>query len=609
MSNQVYFQYFSCTYNHAPVSDRTQHGGSWVSMIIRHDGNDKNFIQKVDRELYSWKSNRVPKYKTVIWSTHNAPCDGQQQLEHVHLLYYSYRGCAASASLQEILQRHPEWTWSWKRANCFTCARYYIRVGRGDKRVLYPVQGRCHPIDDILGLSDRECPHHGASEEGLQQAEAHCREEFTDNTGTVYQTEGGAVRDSILQPKINKTTVAQERYLEQMKEVRQFLTDHAISSFDDYEQRIVDTRDDNVLDNHTIQMRNKDYIRYINTQITLVQKGFRYMPWSELLNMLSPANLPINIDFMTVQDSFDFYHYWCEVQNIDPAQFMVDIANIMDRKESKFNMIYLQGDVNAFKSKICVSLLRSALFGVTICNVNQQTARFAWAPLLSARVGYWDECWVEPMWSEDTKSILGGEPKNVDVKNESQQRLERIPLLLSGNNPMWNGMPTERRDVYRQAICARGRYVKCNSVPGGENVKGDIHPRVWKHLYDKYVVSEFGSIPLSSGIVDTYQQKKRYSDNLKRSARKRPRNFFAYNGRSTLPSTSNDSNITSGNYVPVCDNDGADRHGSTDERDTTVHGLHASSTAGYTQAELEAVLGGSESLAWVFNEPWDQSNV
>lgn len=473
------------TYTKCPNSYRNVEGG-WVHWVIRHDKTTETNEQwetRVYHAVRGWANKMqmlTRKNGEIIASFHADP------RFHAHIAHWHYRGCQTSASLWRLIQDCEFGTASWQPSGCKSCLFFYVGVGRGDKRVFFPetdVERSRYP-----GLlPPGRCEAHGANADGRSaEIQDQCIEDPIDPG-----TSQGASQDTggVLWGLPTAARSQQGKTLVRLTWIRQIIKDTAAMDFNQFSQVIVNMGDEDLLDQHSLMMATKspNYIELVEAQINIVKQMYRLNTWQELAREVTEKFKTIDWGltggfFMELQQSWDFVMYWCYINDLNPLTMVTDLEQIINRRKTKYNMWYLKGDSNAFKSKMCTSILRSCIWGSTITGVDKDSIRFKWQNSVNDRVVYWDECKQSDAIAETTKSIMGGENVLVDVKYMQPQRLARLPVLCSSNDWMWNGCTTGVRDSFRQAIRARGQILVCKPVPGGDQIHGEIDPRVWQIL-------------------------------------------------------------------------------------------------------------------------------
>lgn len=464
--------------------DKMRNYTGFIHLVLKNPHEIPEWKRNVAEFLIEdWVKLRNIKHPEIVVSYHRC-----NPWEHFHVLFWHFRACRQTEALMRKI-RESGWVFSWRPARCFECARWYVRVGRGGKEVLYPQPGS-DPTS--RAVSDEECPTHGTFGEYDGEEEADLRLESTSDQEDLHGAYGIVEgRGRVPKPTGGRGAA---RNLEQLDWARDIIRARGVQDYNSFAQVIVEQNDKELLDFHCLSELNPMYNKIIETQIRAVKMSFRRQTWQECLYYVNNnwRTLDYGVKFMSLNESIHFLHYWCEENEKDIGQFVRNLKKIMDREVDKYNLLYLQGDSNAFKSKICTSIVRSVVWGSTISGIDKYSIRFAWQGAINDRVLYWDECKQTDSTAEVAKSVMGGETINVDVKYMSQQRLQRVPVLASSNEPMWYGVSPAGRDSFERAIRARGETIECRAIVGGQHIEGEIDPRVWGSLLCQYTTPTIG---------------------------------------------------------------------------------------------------------------------
>lgn len=137
--------------------------------------------------------------------------------------------------------------------------------------------------------------------------------------------------------------------------------------------------------------------------------------------------------YYNVEDSVKILIKLIEYQTVDAKKFMLDFYNILTKKIPKCNTFCIKSPPSAGKNYFidCFSsyLLLYGQFG----NANKHNMfAFQEAPLKNIII--WNEPNYEACLTDLLKTILGGDPYNVNVKNECQRSVSRTPVIVMTNN-------------------------------------------------------------------------------------------------------------------------------------------------------------------------------
>lgn len=194
--------------------------------------------------------------------------------------------------------------------------------------------------------------------------------------------------------------------------------------------------------------------------------------WRETMEAFEPADAT---EFHTIARSRKILHAWCEHNKIDVWDLAEDIKQIVDKEANKINAILFEGESNAGKT-ILANSITDAFYRSSATVNNATNCGFTWEKAVNARIIKHEEATMINTQTEEYKQILGGEPCMVNVKNKPMERLQRTPLIMTGNHPPWITVG-ERQTYENRCIIYEG--LKSNSAL--KDVYKRIHPKVWLH--------------------------------------------------------------------------------------------------------------------------------
>nr|QTZ83163.1 MAG: nonstructural protein [Turdus naumanni Ichthamaparvovirus] len=119
-------------------------------------------------------------------------------------------------------------------------------------------------------------------------------------------------------------------------------------------------------------------------------------------------------------------------QGIDPTQFGLDFIEWLWCSNSKKNTFVLQGPPNTGKSSFIRPLLELLRWGQIL-----QADRFMFQNCLRKEIILWEEPLISKDFADKCKLLFEGSTQMVEVKNHAPQRLERTPIFITTNKPIW----------------------------------------------------------------------------------------------------------------------------------------------------------------------------
>lgn len=138
----------------------------------------------------------------------------------------------------------------------------------------------------------------------------------------------------------------------------------------------------------------------------------------------------------------------------DSINFIDNLINVMDKNFPKINSFVIKSPPSSGKTFLFDTIedLCNPSTG-HIRNVTKFSDPFTYQDAVNKRVAFWNECIItgkEPI--ETAKEIWEGKPKAVNVKYSKGQKLQRTPLLVSGNSWPWKHDPTEAKAFKDRSI-------------------------------------------------------------------------------------------------------------------------------------------------------------
>ncbi|CDS36689.1 non capsid protein NS 1 [Echinococcus multilocularis] len=151
----------------------------------------------------------------------------------------------------------------------------------------------------------------------------------------------------------------------------------------------------------------------------------------------SPSHLcayPKNHSGPSRKESIQWLEDMFSANAIAVVDFAITLRIIMNCEDEKINTLVLYGPTNTGKSLIC-KLMTSFLEHGSVMR-RQEASAFAYENLLNRKVALMEEPKICAANQQDLKQILGGEPFEVHTKYQNPDLLERLPVVVTTNEPL-----------------------------------------------------------------------------------------------------------------------------------------------------------------------------
>lgn len=475
------------THSVSPSTHRSFKG--YISVVISDNGNAHDIEGTSSREhlIGTWASSCSPDRGKETYAASIHRRSSEVRFTHLHLLYWHYRDCPATSLLWKFAREHG-YTFRWKEVFSIFHAYHYVLWGNGDKTPISSRRGNLTQ-DDQRGLP-------GASEDSIpcdRDGVPFC---YSKHADTVRQDSrsrtplhmrspnGDAVQQWDEIQELPEISSSQEKGLSKLAWIKNLVKQYGCNDFQNYNKMIVKTQNQRAQMIHATYSLQKDYKAQVKTCIEFCKIDDRDKTWLDILNEMDESvyALQSTDKYYDVDMSAMFVAYWCRVQGLVFPNFVERVRRIIDREDPKQNIIYLYGQVNAFKSNILKSIQRSNKWYSTISGLSDKNIRFAFASCVNSRCVLIEECRATDETQDQLKNIMGGDTHSTDVKYEDWTNIDRVPILLASNAPIWSGCSIQTREDFCRAVKVRGFIHKCKTVPNGANFKRGINPSVWKYL-------------------------------------------------------------------------------------------------------------------------------
>lgn len=228
---------------------------------------------------------------------------------------------------------------------------------------------------------------------------------------------------------------------------------------------------------------NRNYSETVSTLLTAFKIRSLSMTWRELRN-LTPANYYTLSDFLTVDQSIDWFLRILRFNSISPREFIERTFEVVDKKLPKINTLVYYGEPNSGKTLIANSIARSCLF-YSAPQDFQGRSTFEFAPLINSRIVLINEPKISDVTIETFKNVMEGQSVAVDKKYAREYtEVHRCPLLITSNKNLWE--LTSHKESDRKAIEARCFKFTFLAFADLASCRGQLNPLMWSELCNSY---------------------------------------------------------------------------------------------------------------------------
>lgn len=221
-----------------------------------------------------------------------------------------------------------------------------------------------------------------------------------------------------------------------------------------------------IFDHVYAKSRNK-YMEWIDIAIQHQRDGSITWSWKETLERFEPNNID---EYHTVAKTRKILQDWCTFNDIDIWSLTEDIKTIIDKEQTKVNAILFMGESNAGKTIVANSVTDAFYRSSAVVN-NASNCGFTWEKAVNSRVIKHEEATMVATQTEEYKQIMGGEACMINVKNKPMEKLERTPLIMTGNHEPW--ITVGESSTYENRCII---YERLKSNSNLKKVKKKLHP-------------------------------------------------------------------------------------------------------------------------------------
>lgn len=162
---------------------------------------------------------------------------------------------------------------------------------------------------------------------------------------------------------------------------------------------------------------------------------------------------------------------------INVKEFIDEIEGIINKVVKKKNTLFIQGPPNSGKTTLCQSIRDAFVYASSITNFSKGEG-FPCNDTIGMRIATADELIIEAPKAAQALLVLEGKDHMENQKYCSKSMQERIPILATGNKPLWYACPAEAN-----AIQARIKYIHFKANPLLKKTAQKLwHPLGWMEL-------------------------------------------------------------------------------------------------------------------------------
>ena len=213
---------------------------------------------------------------------------------------------------------------------------------------------------------------------------------------------------------------------------------------------------------------------------------------------------------MSVQETANFLHNWCKEQRIPYHTLLIEMYAVLNMTHPKRNTLYLQGASNAGKTFLLNGIFPfKDLVGSHITSKEFPFQECVQRPVIlinELTLSTQQEC-------ELYKNILGGEPTMVNIKNKKGELMERKPVFITSNNPIWQFVSNESQPLRNRMYIHL--HLRQSTVANAYSKKGNPNFRFFQETFKTISeILDFFNIPPNETVTEasTIEVIKAYSN-------------------------------------------------------------------------------------------------
>ena len=206
-----------------------------------------------------------------------------------------------------------------------------------------------------------------------------------------------------------------------------------------------------------------------------------------------------NQKMMSIEDTSQFLQDWCKEQGIPYHNLLTEIYAVLNMTHPKRNTLYLQGASNAGKTFLLTGIFPfKDLIGSHITS-----KEFPFQECIQRPVILINELTLTTQQETELyKNILGGEPTMINIKNKKAELLERKPVFITSNNPIWQFVSNESQPLRNRMYIHL--HLRQSNVAHRYSKKGIPNFRFFQSVFKTIQeILDFFNIPPNETVTDS----------------------------------------------------------------------------------------------------------
>ena len=229
----------------------------------------------------------------------------------------------------------------------------------------------------------------------------------------------------------------------------------------------------------------------LKNMLAMKQTMMENITWAEELKHMNDLDEKhMELYFPTNEYANKYYSARAIVQALDyqgvQIKTFINVATeIVNKKHAKKNTLFIMGPPNCGKTRLIQSIAEAFTYKTSITNFTRYD-NFTLNDTKDMRIATADELIIESTKAPQALLFLEGQRHMTNVKYQSQQVQERIPVLVTGNRPLWYAC-----EEYASAIKKR---IQMYRFKPNETLKDTAklkwHPLAWYELIKTFHINQ-----------------------------------------------------------------------------------------------------------------------
>ncbi|TGZ74850.1 hypothetical protein CRM22_000710 [Opisthorchis felineus] len=150
-----------------------------------------------------------------------------------------------------------------------------------------------------------------------------------------------------------------------------------------------------------------------------------------------------------------------QVNKINKQTFLCNITRIMNKEIDRKNAFVIEGPTTTGKTLFVKLIAENYIYGTV--QRSGDHSQFFLMNLLNKALALMEEPRITQLTVNDFKELLGGNPFDIHVKHQKDERLNRLPVLITTNNDLTYYVLGEDGKAIKERCFAYKFYVKVGS--------------------------------------------------------------------------------------------------------------------------------------------------